>query len=102
MSAQEPGETPPFDALAGSGWEDATPRVAGPCPVNVTLSVSELVFLRDAHRALMRDADRRHVEGWLSEHEFHDMRATYFNALARNLAPDLLGPPGDRPMRLSP
>jgi hypothetical protein len=82
-------EPQPFDALYGSTWGDADPRIGGQCPVNVTLSVAELLILRDAHFALLREADRRPIRDDMHEWEYHEIRAGHFDTLAHQVAPEL-------------
>jgi hypothetical protein len=89
VSEHNQTEPVPFDAIYGSSWGDADPRSGGRCPVNVTLSVGELLVLRDYHFALLREADCRHVKGDMGELEYHEIRARHFDMLVRQVAPDL-------------
>lgn len=80
----------PINAVDGTTWQDV-PGSAGPCPVNVTLSVTELLALRDHHDALAREADSRTVAGGPCEQQFHESRAAYFESFVKQVAPDILG-----------
>ena len=82
-------EPQPFNALYGSCWGDGDSRIAGQCPVNITLSVAELLILRDAHLALLRDADCRPIKNDMHEAEYHEIRAGHFDTLAHQVAPEL-------------
>jgi hypothetical protein len=80
----------PINAVDGTPWQDV-PGAAGPCPVNVTLSATELLALRDHHDALAREADGRALIRGVCEQHFHEARAAYFESFVKQVAPDILG-----------
>ena len=80
----------PINAVDSTQWQDV-PGSAGTCPVNVTLSITELLTLRDHHDALAREADGRPVMGGTCEQQFHEGRAAYFETFVKQFAPDILG-----------
>ena len=83
-------QSTPANAVDGTPWQDV-PGSAGPCPVNVTLSATELLALRDHHDVLAREADGRPVAGGTCEQQFHEGRAAYFESFVKQFAPDILG-----------
>lgn len=82
-------EPQPFNALYGSSWGDCDPASCGPCPVNITLGVGELLALRDMHFAMLKGANHRSVQGDNSEWDYHRLRFQHFDMLVGQVAPDL-------------
>ena len=68
-------------------FASADPRLGGPCPINITLSAAELLILRDAHYALLREASRHPVNGEMSEWEYHSIRFGHVDTLVCQVAP---------------